>query len=83
MDVRSSLSRTRLRPRLRGGTVRLRLTLLYGALTFASGAVLLVITAVLWGTATKQTVLQSSKVPIRILTITGLKAPVVGPPLSG
>lgn len=83
MDVRSSLSRTRLRPRLRGGTVRLRLTLLYGALTFASGAVLLVITAVLWGTATKQTVLQSSKVPIRILTITGLKAPVVGPALKG
>ncbi len=59
-------------------TVRARLTLLYGSLFLASGTVLLVIVALLWGNATDGTFLLSSPVPTNILHLAGL-----GPPPAG
>lgn len=61
--------------RMPGRTVRARLTLLYGSLFLASGTVLLVIVALLWGNATDGTFLLSSPVPVNIFHIAG-----VGPP---
>jgi signal transduction histidine kinase len=61
--------------RMPGRTVRARLTLLYGSLFLASGTVLLVIVALLWGNATDGTYLLSSPVPVNIFHIAG-----VGPP---
>lgn len=61
--------------RMPGRTVRARLTLLYGSLFLASGTVLLVIVALLWGNATGGTYLLSSSVPVNIFHIAG-----VGPP---
>lgn len=53
MNLRQRMIKAAVRPHLPRRTVRLRLTLLYGGLFLASGAVLLVITDVLWGNATK------------------------------
>lgn len=59
-----------LRGRLPARTVRSRLTLVYGGLFLLSGAVLLVITGVLWGRATTDRITVSAGVPGRILQIT-------------
>ncbi|MGH9089867.1 MAG: sensor histidine kinase [Acidimicrobiales bacterium] len=66
---------TWLRAHVPGRTVRARLTLLYGSLFLASGTVLLVIVALLWGNATGGTFLLSSTVPSHIFHIAG-----IGPP---
>lgn len=62
--------------RLSGQTIRSRLTLVYGALFLVSGAVLLVITWVLWGRATREPITISEKVPSAI-------AQILGPPKGG
>jgi signal transduction histidine kinase len=58
-----------------GRTVRARLTLLYGSLFLASGTVLLVIVALLWGHATDGTFLLSSPVPVNVFHIAGVVPP--------
>lgn len=58
-----------------GRTVRARLTLLYGSLFLASSTVLLVIVALLWGSATDGTSVLSSPVPSHIFHIAGLSPP--------
>jgi hypothetical protein len=58
-----------LRAHLLPQTLRSRLTFLYGVLFLVSGAVLLVITGVLWGRATRDPITISGKVPIAIVSI--------------
>lgn len=60
-----------LRRHLPGRTVRWRLTLVYGGLFLASGAVLLVITGLLWDRATGGKVQVNARLPARILAIAG------------
>jgi signal transduction histidine kinase len=62
--------------RLSGRTIRSRLTLVYGSLFLVSGAVLLVITGVLWGRATREPITISAKFPSAI-------AQIVRPPGGG
>ncbi|MCU1490763.1 MAG: hypothetical protein JWM85_2168 [Acidimicrobiaceae bacterium] len=69
MAVGPSRSRRALRPRLPGRTVRTRLSFVYGALFLLSGAVLLVITGVLWGRATSGPLQISAKVPGQIISL--------------
>jgi signal transduction histidine kinase len=60
---------------LPGRTIRARLTWLYGSLFLGSGAVLLVVTGLLWEHATGPvTVTAKAPVPNRILHVTGLVA---------
>ncbi len=59
-----------LRDRLPRRTVRLRLTLLYGGLFLASGVVLLIITAWLWGSATGRQIGVPPRAFARILQVT-------------
>ncbi|HEY3843413.1 MAG TPA: HAMP domain-containing sensor histidine kinase [Acidimicrobiales bacterium] len=53
MGLRHRLTKTELLSHLPRRTVRLRLTLVYGVLFLASGALILLITDALWGQATK------------------------------
>ncbi|MCU1494622.1 MAG: integral rane sensor signal transduction histidine kinase [Acidimicrobiaceae bacterium] len=69
-----------LRGHLPARTVRSRLTFVYGALFLVSGAVLLVITGVLWGRATTGPVTISARVPGRILQIAS--PPIHAPPAA-
>ena len=68
--------RAPIRPHLPGRTVRSRLTWLYGGLFLASGAVLLVITGILWGNATARPFPVPPWVPTRILGIQAGTGPV-------
>lgn len=82
MVALNDLSGLRSRLHLPGKTIRARLTWLYGSLFLGSGAVLLVVTGLLWEHATGPvTVTAQAPVPNRILHVTGLVATSsAGPP---
>lgn len=73
------VTKTARRPHLPRRTVRLRLTLVYGGLFLASGAVLLLITDLLWGKATNSRVRASGVVLRQILTTLPLPRPLGAP----